>query len=56
MMKVEPIHLTTPYPSLLRMARTLGASKSEVKQAKRLVRKVVAKKVTLLQTAKRAAP
>ncbi len=56
MMKAEPIRLTTPYPSLLRMARTLGASKFEVKQAKRLVRKVVAKKTTLLRTAKRAAP
>ncbi len=40
-MKVEPIRLTTPYPSVAKMAKTLGASKYEVKEAKRLVHKVV---------------
>jgi hypothetical protein len=40
-MKVEPIRLTTPYPSVAQMAKTLGASQHEVDEAKRLVRKVV---------------
>ena len=40
-MKAEPIRLTTPYPSLAKMAKTLGASKSEVAQVKRLVLRVV---------------
>lgn len=40
-MKNEAIRLTTPYPSLEKMAKTLGASKFEISEARRLVRTVV---------------
>lgn len=40
-MKVPPLRLTTPYPSVAEMAKTLGASQREVNEAKRLVRRVV---------------
>jgi predicted RNase H-like HicB family nuclease len=40
-MKVEPVRLTTPYPSVAQMAKTLGASQREVNEARRLVRKVL---------------
>jgi hypothetical protein len=43
-MKAAPVRLTTPYPSLAKMAKTLGASKSEVARVKRLVRKAMLSK------------
>lgn len=56
-MKAEPIRLTTPYPSVAKMAKTLGASKYEVEEAKRLVWKVVkARKAVAPKHAAKRAP
>lgn len=54
-MKAEPICLTTPYPSLQKMAKTLGASRSEISQAKRLVRALVLKKAVARKRASKTA-
>ena len=51
-MKVAPIRLTTPYPSIAQMAKTLGASQHEVNEAKRLVWEVV--KLRKVAASKRA--
>lgn len=42
--KLGPIVLTNPPPTVEQMAKTLGASKKEVKDARRLVAKLVRQK------------
>lgn len=54
-MKADAIRLTTAYPSVAKMAKTLGASKYEVKEAKRLVHKVVKMRMAAKRGAERAA-
>jgi hypothetical protein len=54
-MKTQPIRLTTPYPSVKKMAKTLGASKSEIAEAKRLVHVFVVKKTSSRFGARREA-